>query len=65
MTACGALRRPRPASMLGMPIQTLARMPCWSAVRQTIRTDMSGSPAILQSSTSPFTTGPTFSGVPE
>ena len=32
---------------------------------QTIRTDRSGSPAIRQSSTSPRTTGPTFSGVPE
>ena len=31
----------------------------------TIRIDMSGNPCSLQSSTSPFTTGPTFSGVPE
>jgi predicted GNAT family acetyltransferase len=31
----------------------------------TIRIDISGRPSSLHSSTSPFTTGPTFSGVPE
>jgi hypothetical protein len=31
----------------------------------TIRIDMSGKPSSLHSSTSPLTTGPTFSGVPE
>jgi hypothetical protein len=35
---------------------------CW---HQTIRTLRSGSPSIWQSMTSPRTTGPTFSGVPE
>src|SRR5216684_8741477 len=30
-----------------------------------IRIDISGSPSSLHNSTSPFTTGPTFSGVPE
>jgi hypothetical protein len=34
-------------------------------VPHTILIDMSGRPCSLQSSTSPFTTGPTFSGVPE
>ena len=33
--------------------------------RHTMRIDISGRPCSLQSSTSPFTTGPTFSGVPE
>ena len=32
---------------------------------QTILIDMSGKPSSLHRSTSPFTTGPTFSGVPE
>ena len=36
-----------------------------AAAPQTILIDMSGRPSILHNSTSPLTTGPTFSGVPE
>lgn len=35
------------------------------AKSQTILIDMSGRPSSLHRSTSPFTTAPTFSGVPE
>ncbi len=42
-----------------------ASLHAWTHGPQTILIDMSGRPSILHSSTSPFTTGPTFSGVPE
>jgi hypothetical protein len=52
---------PSPASGRGEEKRPLAR----PFNTQTILIDMSGSFSILQRSTSPLTTGPTFSGVPE
>ena len=39
--------------------------PCQLMKTHTMRIDISGRPSSLHSSTSPLTTGPTFSGVPE
>ena len=50
---------PTAAAGRGSVFETPREMP------QTILIDMSGRPSILHNSTSPFTTGPTFSGVPE
>ena len=58
--------------VVGLSAQASGISRIWSGIHfirrsrpHTIRIDMSGRPSSLHRSTSPFTTGPTFSGVPE